>query len=50
MSATTASKPPPHYPTPAAKGADLVVHIVGLTLAMSRGWLVVVSEVLATDR
>ena len=26
--------PPRHYPTPAAKCADLVVHIVGLTLAL----------------
>ncbi|MDB5493906.1 MAG: hypothetical protein JWP86_1243 [Phenylobacterium sp.] len=30
-------KPPRHYPTPAAKCADLVVHIVGLTLALIGG-------------
>jgi hemolysin III len=30
-------KPPRHYPTPAAKCADLVVHIVGLTLALVGG-------------
>ena len=29
--------PPRHYPTPAAKCADLVVHIVGLTLALVGG-------------
>ena len=29
--------PPRHYPTPAAKCADLVVHIVGLTLALIGG-------------
>ena len=28
------SKPPRHYPTAAAKCADLVVHVVGLTLAL----------------
>lgn len=35
----TAAKPypPRHYPTPAAKCADLVVHIVGLTLALVGG-------------
>lgn len=31
------AKPPRHYPTPAAKCADLVVHIVGLTLALIGG-------------
>jgi hemolysin III len=31
------AKPPRHYPTPAAKCADLVVHIVGLTLALVGG-------------
>jgi len=31
------TQPPPHYPTPAAKRADLVVHIVGLTLALLGG-------------
>jgi hemolysin III len=30
-------KPPRHYPTSAAKCADLVVHVVGLTLALSGG-------------
>jgi hemolysin III len=30
-------KPPRHYPTPAAKCADLVVHVVGLTLAVAGG-------------
>jgi hemolysin III len=40
----TAPKPPRHYPTPAAKCADLVakcadlvVHVVGLTLALVGG-------------
>jgi len=32
-------KPPRHYPTSAAKIADLVVHIVGLTLAVAGGGL-----------
>lgn len=32
-----ASIPPRHYPTPSAKCADLVVHIVGLTLALVGG-------------
>jgi hemolysin III len=32
-----ALKPPRHYPTPAAKCADLVVHVVGLTLALVGG-------------
>jgi len=36
MNATTVT-PPRHYPTPAAKRADLVVHIVGLTLALVGG-------------
>jgi hemolysin III len=31
------SYPPRHYPTPAAKCADLVVHIVGLALALVGG-------------
>jgi len=30
-------KPPRHYPTPAARCADLVVHIIGLTLALVGG-------------
>jgi len=34
---TAAAKPPRHYPTPAAKCADLVVHVVGLTLALVGG-------------
>src|SRR5438105_3342508 len=29
-----ASKPPRHYPTAAAKCADLCVHVAGLTLAL----------------
>jgi hemolysin III len=33
----TLSKPPRHYPTPAAKCADLVVHIVALTFAFIGG-------------
>lgn len=32
-----ALKPPRHYPTPAAKCADLVVHVIGLTLALVGG-------------
>ena len=31
------AKPPRHYPTPAAKCADLVVHMIGLTLALVGG-------------
>ncbi|MBL8770865.1 MAG: hemolysin III family protein [Phenylobacterium sp.] len=30
-------KPPRHYPTPGAKCADLVVHVMGLTLALVGG-------------
>lgn len=37
LPATEAVKPPRHYPTPAAKCADLVVHVVGLTLALVGG-------------
>jgi len=37
MSVVGPTKPPRHYPTPAAKCADLVVHIVGLTLALVGG-------------
>jgi hemolysin III len=37
MSLVGPVKPPRHYPTPAAKCADLVVHIVGLTLALVGG-------------
>jgi len=35
--ALTANKPPRHYPTAAAKCADLVVHVVGLTLGLVGG-------------
>jgi hemolysin III len=34
---TGPDRPPRHYPTPAAKCADLVVHVVGLTLAAIGG-------------
>ena len=34
---TAPARPPRHYPTPAAKCADLVVHVVGLTLALIGG-------------
>ena len=37
MTVPVLAKPPRHYPTPAAKCADLVVHIVGLTLALVGG-------------
>lgn len=37
MTTLPAPKPPRHYPTPAAKCADLVVHVVGLTLALVGG-------------
>jgi hemolysin III len=37
MTLPAPSKPPRHYPTPAAKCADLVVHVVGLTLALVGG-------------
>jgi hemolysin III len=37
MSLAGPAKPPRHYPTSAAKCADLVVHIVGLTLALVGG-------------
>ncbi|MFL5297600.1 MAG: hemolysin III family protein [Phenylobacterium sp.] len=40
-------KPPRHYPTPAAKCADLVVHIVGLTLALIGGIVLLTLAVLA---
>lgn len=39
--------PPRHYPTPAAKCADLVVHIVGLTLALVGGVVLLVLAVQA---
>ncbi len=37
LPAPPAIKPPRHYPTSAAKCADLVVHVVGLTLALVGG-------------
>ena len=37
VDAAAPPRPPRHYPTPAAKCADLVVHIVGLTLALVGG-------------
>lgn len=39
--------PPRHYPTPAAKCADLVVHVVGLTLALVGGVVLLTLAVLA---
>lgn len=33
---------PPHYPTPAAKTADLVIHVVGLVLAVLGGAVLLV--------
>ncbi len=46
-SLTTPAKPypPRHYPTPAAKCADLVVHIVGLTLALVGGIVLLILAV-----
>ncbi|HVI32204.1 PAQR family membrane homeostasis protein TrhA [Phenylobacterium sp.] len=41
----TFAKPPRHYPTPAAKCADLVVHVVGLTLALVGGIVLLVMAV-----
>ena len=41
------AKPPRHYPTSAAKCADLVVHIVGLTLALVGGIVLLVFAVRA---
>lgn len=43
----TLAKPPRHYPTPGAKCADLVVHIVGLTLALVGGIVLLVLAVQA---
>lgn len=40
-------KPPRHYPTPAAKCADLVVHVLGLTLALVGGVVLLVLAVMA---
>src|ERR1700742_236184 len=45
--ALVVAKPPRHYPTPAAKCADLVVHIVGLTLALVGGVVLLTLAVLA---
>jgi len=39
--------PPRHYPTPAAKCADLVVHVVGLTLALVGGIVLLTLAVMA---
>jgi hemolysin III len=38
--------PPRHYPTPAAKCADLVVHVMGLTLALIGGIVLLTLAVL----
>ncbi|MFZ5720597.1 MAG: PAQR family membrane homeostasis protein TrhA [Pseudomonadota bacterium] len=38
--------PPRHYPTPAAKCADLVVHVMGLTLALIGGVVLLTLAVL----
>lgn len=38
--------PPRHYPTPAAKCADLVVHVMGLTLALIGGIVLLALAVL----
>lgn len=38
-------RPAPHYPTPAAKIADLIVHVVGLTLALVGGIVLLVLAV-----
>lgn len=43
------AKPPRHYPTPAAKCADLVVHIVGLTLALVGGIVLLTLAVRASQ-
>jgi hemolysin III len=47
MSDTAKPYPPRHYPTPAAKCADLVVHIVGLTLALVGGIVLLTLAVMA---
>jgi hemolysin III len=39
-------KPPRHYPTPGAKCADLVVHVMGLTLALVGGIVLLTLAVL----
>jgi hemolysin III len=47
MTDALATKPPRHYPTPAAKCADLVVHVVGLTLALIGGVVLLTLAVMA---
>jgi hemolysin III len=47
MTDALATKPPRHYPTPAAKCADLVVHVVGLTLALIGGVVLLALAVMA---
>lgn len=46
MVAPEAAVPPRHYPTAAAKCADLVVHVMGLTLALVGGIVLLVLAVL----
>jgi hemolysin III len=44
---TDIAKPPRHYPTAAAKCADLVVHVIGLTLALIGGIVLLILAVQA---
>lgn len=44
---TADAQPPRHYPTAAAKCADLVVHVVGLTLALIGGIVLLILAVQA---
>ncbi|MFN9928480.1 MAG: PAQR family membrane homeostasis protein TrhA [Phenylobacterium sp.] len=44
---TTLTHPPRHYPTAAAKCADLVVHVIGLTLALIGGVVLLILAVRA---
>jgi hemolysin III len=44
---TTLTHPPRHYPTAAAKCADLVVHVIGLTLALIGGIVLLILAVRA---
>jgi hemolysin III len=46
MDAPAKPYPPRHYPTPAAKCADLVVHVMGLTLALVGGIVLLTLAVL----
>lgn len=46
MDAPAKPYPPRHYPTPAAKCADLVVHVMGLTLALVGGIVLLTIAVL----